>query len=76
MSTTGKLFHMQEGLHCGINALCCHLESYDVKLWSIICEWEMCEALVRELEEALAAEVLTDEEEELAQERVRDEVKR
>ena len=36
----------------------------------------MCEALVRELEEALAAEVLIDEEEELVWERVRDKVKR
>ena len=39
-------------------------------------EQEMCEASVRELEEALAAEPSTDEEEELARERARDEVVR
>ena len=36
----------------------------------------MCEALVRELEEALVAEALTEKEEELAWERVRDKAKR
>ena len=36
----------------------------------------MCKALVRELGEALAAKVSTDEEEELAWERVRDKAKR
>ena len=47
-----------------------------MKLWLIIYEQETCEALVRELEVVLAAEASTDKEEELAQERVRDKVKR
>ena len=60
-----------------IDALRCCLESYDGKLWSILHEQETCEASVRELEEVLAAAAaLMDKEEELAQERVRDEVKR
>ena len=76
MSAAGELFHTRDGLCHGIDALCCCLESYDVELWSIIHEREMCEALVRELEEALVAEPSTDKEEELARERARDEVVR
>ena len=45
-------------------------------MWSIIRERETCEASVKELEEALEAEPSTDEEEELARERARDEVVR
>ena len=72
----GELFHTREGLHHGINALPCHLELYDAELWSIIQEQATCEESVKQLEEALEAEPSTDEEEELARERVRDEAKR
>ena len=67
---------MRDGLRHSIDALRCRLESYDMELWSILCEQETCKASVRELEEALAAEASTDEEEELVQERARDEVVR
>ena len=67
---------MQEGLHHGIDALCCCLESYDMELWSIIWEQATCEESVKELEEALEAEASMDEEEELVQERARDKAKR
>ena len=72
----GELFHMREGLHHRINTLHCRLESYDAEMWSTIREWETCEASVKELEEALEAEPSTDEEEELAWERARDEATR
>ena len=75
-SAAGELFHTREGLHHGIDALRCRLESYNVELWSIIRERAMCEESVRQLEEALEAEPSTDEEEELARERARDEAKR
>ena len=75
-SAMGELFHTWEGLWRGIDALCCHLKSYDVESWLIICEQETCKASVRQLEAALVAEVLTDEEEELVCERARDEAKR
>ena len=72
----GGLFHTREGLRHGIDVLCCRLESYDVELWSIIRERATCEESVKQLEEVLEAELSTDEEEELAWERARDEVKR
>ena len=76
MSAAGELFHTREGLHRGIDALRCCLESYDAEMWSIIRERETCKASVKELEEALEAEPLMDEEEELARERARDEATR
>ena len=75
-SAMGDLFHMREGLCCGIDALHCCLKSYNTELWSIKWEQATCEELVKELEEALEAEVSTDKEEELALERARDEAKR
>ena len=70
------MFHTRDGLRRGIDSLRCRLESYDMELSSIIRERETCEASVKELEEALAAEASTDEEEALAEERLRDKVKR
>ena len=43
---------------------------YDMEVWSIFHEQDTCAASVKELEEALAVEELTDEEAELAQEKV------
>ena len=40
---------------------------YNLEVWSILCEQDMCAASVKELEEVLEAEELTDEEAELAQ---------
>ena len=49
---------------------------YDVEVWSILCEWDTCAVLLKELEEALAEESLTDKDEEMAQEKVQYEAKR
>ena len=48
-----------------------HLDTYDLEMWSIICEQETCAASVKELEEALAAEESTDEEVEMRDEKSR-----
>ena len=44
---------------------------YDLEVWSILCEWDMCAVSVKELEEVLVAEELRDEETEMRQEKVR-----
>ena len=44
------------------DALCAHLNTYDVEVWSILHEWDTCMALVKVLEEVLAVEELMDEE--------------
>ena len=49
---------------------------YDLAVWSILCEWDMCMASVKELEEVLEAEELTDEEAELGKEKAWYNVKR
>ena len=43
---------------------------YNMEVWSIIHEWDMCVASVIELEEALVVEESMDEEVEMAQEKV------
>ena len=52
------------------------LDTYDLEIWSILREQEMCAASVKELEEVLAAEELTDEEAEMGEEKVRYDAKR
>ena len=52
------------------------LDTYDLEMWSIIREQEMCAASVKELEEALAAEESTDEEAEMRDEKSRYDAKR
>ena len=47
-----------------------------MEVWSILHEWDMCVVLVKELEEALVAEELTNEEAEMVQENVLYEAKR
>ena len=44
---------------------------YNLEVWSILREWETCVASVKELEEVLAAEELTDKEVELWKEKAR-----
>ena len=47
-----------------------------MEVWSILHEWDTCAASVKELEEELAAEESTDEEVEMAQEKIHYDVKR
>ena len=49
---------------------------YDIEVWSIHHEWDTCAVLVKELEEALVAEGLIDEEAEMVQEKALYEAKR
>ena len=64
-------------VHCAprekpcIDALCSHLETYDMEVWLIVCELDMCVASVKELEEALVVEEWMDKEAEMVQEKVR-----
>ena len=66
----------QEALRRGIDVLHARLDMYDLEIWSILRERETCAALVKELEEVLAAEELTDEEVEMREEKVRYNAKR
>ena len=59
-----------------IDALRAWLDTYDLEVWSILCEWETCTALVQELEEVLAVEESMDKEVELGKEKVRYDVRR
>ena len=45
------------------------LDTYNLEVWSILCEWETCAASVKELEEVLAVEESTDEEAEMRDEK-------
>ena len=47
------------------------LDTYNLKLWSILRERDTCAASVKELEEVLAVEESTDEEVELGKEKAR-----
>ena len=66
----------QEALWHSINALHAWLDTYDLEVWSILCEWDTCTASVKELDEVLVAEESTDEEVEMREEKVRYDVKR
>ena len=52
------------------------LDMYDLEVWSILHEWEMCVVSVKELEEVLAVEESTDEEAEMREEKVHYDAKR
>ena len=52
------------------------LDTYDLEVWAILCEWDTCTASVKELEEVLAAEESTDKEAELGKEKARYDVRR
>ena len=56
--------------------MCARLDTYDLELWLILWERDTCATSVKELEEALAAEELTDEEVEMGKEKVRYDAKR
>ena len=69
-SAVGVLCTSQEALHQSINALRAWLDTYDLEVWSILHERDICVALVKELEES------TDEEAEMREEKVHYDVKR
>ena len=48
-----------------------HLDTYDLEMWSILCERETCAVSVKELEEVLVVEESTDEEAEMRDEKLR-----
>ena len=75
-SAVGALCTSREALRRGIDALRAHLDMYDLEVWSILCERETCAALVKELEEVLAAEESTDDEAEMMKEKERYDAKR
>ena len=75
-SAIGALCTSREGLHHSIDTLRSHLETYDLEMWSIICERDTCAVLVKELEEVLAEEMSTDKDEEMAWEKGQYEAKR
>ena len=75
-SAISTLCTSREGLHRSIDALCSHLETYNLEMWSITRERDTCAASVKELEEVLAEETLTDKDKEMVWEKARYEVKR
>ena len=52
------------------------IDTYDLEIWSILCERDMCAASVKELEEVLAVEESTDEEVEMRKEKAQYNAKR
>ena len=69
--STGTQFRMHGGICHSIDTLHWCLEAYHTEMDSICLEKAVCEALIKELEEALKGELSTDEEEmahELAEE--------
>ena len=64
-STVGALCTSCEALRRSIDALCARLDTYNLKVWSILCEQDTCTASVKEQEEWLAAEESTDDEAEM-----------
>ena len=75
-SAVGVLCTSRKALRRSINALCARLDTYDLEVWSILCEREMCTVSVKELEEVLAVEESTDEEAEMREEKVHYDAKR
>ena len=75
-STVGVLCTSREALQQSIDALRAQLDTYDLEVWSILCERETCTASVKELEEVLVAAESTDEEAELWKEKVRYDARR
>ena len=75
-SAVGALCTSQEALQRSIDALRAWLDMYNLEVWSILHEWEMCVASVKELEEVLAVEELMDEEAELWKEKARYDARR
>ena len=68
-SAIGALCMSREALRQSIDVLHARLDMYDLEIWSILHERDMCVASVKELEEVLAAEELMDEEAEMRKEK-------
>ena len=68
-SAVGVLCTSREALRRSIDVLRARLDTYDIEVWSILHEWDMCTASVKELEEVLAVEELTDDEAEMRKEK-------
>ena len=75
-STVGVLCMSQEALWQSIYALCACLDTYDIEVWLILREWDTCMVSVKELEEVLAAEELTDDKAEMRKEKEHYDAKR
>ena len=75
-SAVGALCTSREAFQRSIDVLRAQLDTYDLEIWSILCERETCAASVKELEEVLVAEESTDEEAEMREEKVRYDAKR
>ena len=75
-SAIGALCTLWEALRHSIDALRARLNTYNLEVWSILCEWDTCTASVKELEEVLAVEESMDEEAEMRKEKARYNAKR
>ena len=68
-STVGALCMSREALWWSIDTLHAHLDMYDIEVWSILREQDMCTASVKEWEEVLAVEESMDDEVEMRKEK-------
>ena len=68
-SAVGVLCMSREALRWSIDALRACLDTYNLEVWSILREWDMCAALVKELEDVLVAEESRDDEVEMRKEK-------
>ena len=75
-STVSTLCMSREALRRSIDTLRARLDMYDIEVWSILHERDMCAVSVKELEEVLAAEESTDDEVEIRKEKERYDAKR
>ena len=75
-SAVSVLCTLQEALQRSIDALRARLDTYDLKVWSILREQDTCTLSVKELEEVLVAEESMDEEVEMRKEKARYDAKR
>ena len=75
-SAIGALCTSWESLRRSIDMLRACLNTYDLEIWSILRERDMCAASVKELEEVLAVEESTDKEAEIRKEKARYNAKR
>ena len=75
-SAVRALCTSREAHWCSIDVLRARLNTYDLKVWSILRKRDTCASSVKELEEVLAAEESTDEEAEMTKEKARYDAKR
>ena len=75
-SAVGALCTSREALQHSIDVLHARLDMYDLEVWLILRERDTCMTSVKELEEVVAVEELTDKEVEMGKEKARYDVKR